>query len=51
MKNIPFMVSGQALVGEELALRPVDIVIESGIITAIEENQKAPGVWICPAFF
>jgi len=51
MKNNPLMVSGQAFIGEDLALRPVDIVIESGIITAIEENRKAPGVWICPAFF
>ncbi|HZK30587.1 MAG TPA: amidohydrolase [Methanoregula sp.] len=51
MKNIPLMVSGQAFVGVDLALRPVDIVIENGIITAIEENPKAPMVWICPAFF
>jgi cytosine/adenosine deaminase-related metal-dependent hydrolase len=51
MKNIPLTVSGQAFVGEDLELIPVDIVIESGIITAIEENPKAPGVWICPAFF
>jgi len=51
MKNIPLMVSGQALVGEELALMPVDIVMERGIITAIEDNPKAPPVWICPAFF
>ena len=51
MKNIPLMVSGHAFIGEELDLRPVDIVIERGIITAIEENPKAPGIWICPAFF
>jgi cytosine/adenosine deaminase-related metal-dependent hydrolase len=51
MKNIPLMISGQAFVGEDLALLPVDIVIENGIISAIEENPKAPGVWICPAFF
>jgi cytosine/adenosine deaminase-related metal-dependent hydrolase len=51
MKNIPLIVSGQALVGEDLTLRSVDIVIEKGIITAIEENPKAPGIWICPAFF
>ena len=51
MKNIPLMVSGHALLGEDLTLLPVDIVIENGIITAIEENPKAPGVWICPAFF
>jgi len=51
MKNIPLIISGQAFVGEDLALLPVDIVIENGIITAIEENPNAPGVWICPAFF
>lgn len=51
MKNIPLMISGHAFIGEELDLRPVDIVIERGTITAIEENPKAPGIWICPAFF
>ncbi|MFA7694215.1 MAG: amidohydrolase family protein [Methanoregula sp.] len=49
--NVPQIVSGQALLGEELALGPVDIVIENGRITAIEENPRAPPVWICPAFF
>ena len=51
MKNIPLTVSGQAIIGEDLELIPVDIVIESGTITAIEENPKAPKAWICPAFF
>jgi cytosine/adenosine deaminase-related metal-dependent hydrolase len=51
MKNIPLMVSGQAFIGEDLVLRPVDIVIESGVIKAIEDNPRAPGIWICPAFF
>ncbi len=32
-------------------LRPVDIIIENGIITAIEDTARAPGIWICPAFF
>jgi cytosine/adenosine deaminase-related metal-dependent hydrolase len=49
--NAHHIVSGQALLGEELALRPVDIVIENGRITAIEENLRAPQLWICPAFF
>ena len=40
-----------ALIGEELALRPVDIVIDKGRITAIEERTRAPQIWICPAFF
>jgi cytosine/adenosine deaminase-related metal-dependent hydrolase len=45
------VLSGHALVGEELALRPVDIMIEKGRITAIEDNSRAPPVWICPALF
>ena len=45
------LISGQALVGEDLEIRPVDIVIEKGTITAIEENARAPLVWICPALF
>lgn len=49
--NARHIVSGQALLGEELALRPVDIVIENGRIIAIEENLRAPHLWICPAFF
>jgi cytosine/adenosine deaminase-related metal-dependent hydrolase len=49
--NDHHIVSGQALLGEELALRPVDIVIENGRIIAIEENLRAPHLWICPAFF
>ncbi len=51
MKNDTLTVSGQAFIGKDLDLRPVDIVIRNGIITAIEENPKAPGIWICPAFF
>jgi len=51
MKNTSLTLSGHALVGEELTLRPVDIIIENGIIAAIEENPRAPGIWICPAFF
>jgi cytosine/adenosine deaminase-related metal-dependent hydrolase len=51
MKKTSYRISGQALVGEELALLPVDIIIENGTITAIEETRHAPMVWICPAFF
>ncbi len=51
MKNTSLTLSGHAFLGEELTLRPVDIIIESGIIAAIEENSRAPGIWICPAFF
>ncbi len=51
MKKRTQIISGQALVGEELALLPADIIIEDGTIAAIEENPRAPPVWICPAFF
>jgi cytosine/adenosine deaminase-related metal-dependent hydrolase len=51
MKNISRTLSGHALLGEELTFRAVDIIIERGIIAAIEENPRAPLVWICPAFF
>src|SRR5512136_1997333 len=51
MKNTALELSGHAFIGEELTLQPVDIIIEDGVITAIEENVRAPEVWICPAFF
>lgn len=51
MKNNPLQISGHAFLGEELTPAPVDIIIEGGTISAIEENRKAPRVWICPAFF
>jgi cytosine/adenosine deaminase-related metal-dependent hydrolase len=47
----PHIVSGQVLIGEELEVRSVDIVIDQGRIAAIEENPRAPQLWICPAFF
>jgi cytosine/adenosine deaminase-related metal-dependent hydrolase len=49
--NLTQILSGLALTGEELALLPVDIVIDKGRITAIEERTRAPLVWICPALF
>ena len=48
------VISGQALIGEEIELSPVDVVIENGIIAAIEENSRGtgyldlPGVLQCP---
>ena len=45
------IISGQALIGEDFQIRPVDIIVDSGIIRAIEENPRAPPVWICPSFF
>lgn len=47
----PQIVSGLALLGEELAPRKADIIIRNGTIAAIEENPRAPPLWICPALF
>ena len=51
MKNHCQSLSGQVFLGEELDIVPADIRIEGGIITAIEENAKAPQRWIVPALF
>jgi len=47
----PRMIAGQAIVGEDLVLSPVEITVEQGVIAAIEETSRAPDLWICPAFF
>ncbi len=44
-------VSGHALIGESLEMRPVTIVVKSGIITHIEDDLHAGDNWIIPAFF
>ncbi|MCX6688796.1 MAG: amidohydrolase family protein [Methanoregula sp.] len=49
--NEPQVISGIALIHEDLTPGPVDIEVTNGIITAIEENPRAPHIWICPAFF
>ncbi len=51
MKKTQQQVSGLALVGEDLLPSRVDIFIEDGTITAVEENRNVPEVWVCPAFF
>lgn len=51
MKKSLHQVSGHALLGDELVPTPVDIFIENGIISAIEDNPRAPDLWICPALF
>ena len=51
MKKTLHQISGQALIGDELTLSPVEIIIENGYITAIEDNPRAPQCWICPALF
>ena len=51
MRKFSIILSGMALAGEELAPLPADVIIDDGMITAIEENPHAPPTWICPAFF
>jgi cytosine/adenosine deaminase-related metal-dependent hydrolase len=51
MKKSLQQVSGYTLLGDELAPAPVDIFIENGIITSIEDNPRVPEVWICPALY
>jgi len=51
MNTTSAILSGHALIGEDLAYCPVDIVIEDGTIVAVEDNPRAPPAWICPAFF
>jgi len=51
MKSTEQILSGQALLGEDLVLTPADIVIRDGIIAAVEENHRAPPVILCPALF
>lgn len=50
MKN-GFSISGHAMIGEELEVRPVEIQVEDGIITAIDDLVHPDSSWICPAFF
>ena len=51
IKKDPQIVSGLVLVGEDLAPLKADIIIEHGTIRAIEDNPRAPQLWICPALF
>ncbi|ABD40601.1 amidohydrolase [Methanospirillum hungatei JF-1] len=46
-----YSVSGTALTGETLEARDVTIVVQDGIITAVEDESSVPDQWICPAFF
>lgn len=51
MKKTMLQCSGYALLGDELTFSPVDIFIENGFISAIEDNPHAPQLWICPGLF
>lgn len=45
------ILSGTALLDRDLEPSPVDIIIERGVIRAIEENPGAPECWIIPALY
>lgn len=47
----PQVISGRALLGEDLTLASVNLIIKNGRIAAIEEVPKVPDLWICPALF
>lgn len=47
----PQVISGRALLGEDLTLSSVNLIINKGRITAIEDAPKVPDIWICPALF
>ncbi len=42
---------GRALVGRDLEERNVEIIVEAGIIRAIEDIPNGEGCWILPCFF
>jgi cytosine/adenosine deaminase-related metal-dependent hydrolase len=46
-----FQVTGHALLGRDLEIRPVRIVVEGGKIREIAEIRSPSPVWICPALF
>ena len=47
----PYVVTGRALLGEDLREEDVTITVSEGIITSIEPASRTPGRWIVPAFF
>jgi cytosine/adenosine deaminase-related metal-dependent hydrolase len=46
-----FEVTGQALLGRDLEIRPVRISVEGGKIREIAETGTPAPLWICPALF
>jgi len=51
MSRIERILSGRVFAGTELAPVRADIVTEDGTIRSLEENPKAPDLWILPALF
>ncbi|MBP2132329.1 cytosine/adenosine deaminase-related metal-dependent hydrolase [Methanomicrobium sp. W14] len=46
-----FTISGRACTGEDLEVRDVEIVVENGIISEINDKKNVPDRWIFPGFF
>jgi len=42
---------GSVLTGDDFEPVRAAVIVEKGVITAIEEDSSAPNRWICPAFF
>jgi cytosine/adenosine deaminase-related metal-dependent hydrolase len=51
MQDGSYVVTGRALLGEDLREEDVSITVSNGIITAIEPCPGTPDRWIVPAFF
>lgn len=45
------VITGRALLGEELLEEDVSITVSGGIVTSIEPVSRTSGLWIVPAFF
>lgn len=46
-----YVVTGRALLGEDLREEDVTITVSEGIISSIEPSSRTPERWIVPAFF
>jgi len=46
-----YTISGQAIIGRDFTVIPATITVENGVITALEEESRAPDQWIVPRFF
>ncbi|WP_292409004.1 MULTISPECIES: amidohydrolase family protein [Methanomicrobiaceae] len=51
MQAASYVVTGRALLGEDLREEDVSIVVSGGVITSIEPAPRRPNRWIVPAFF
>ena len=47
----PYVVTGRALLGEDLREEDVAITVAGGIVTSIEPSSRTSEQWIVPAFF